>query len=116
LQRFQARPAFLESLARDVFEIRVGAVAFGDRELRERLLYRIEFDLASLGDVPGSIQGIGNLAEQPHHFFARFEIELGDREPHAVRIGHGLAGLDAQENFVRAGVVLAQIVRIVRRD
>ena len=35
---------------------------------------------------------------------------------HAIGIAHGLAGLNAHEDFVRAGVVTAQIVRIVGGD
>ena len=37
-------------------------------------------------------------------------------EAHAVRVRHGLAGLDAQQDFVRARVGLAQVVRIVGGD
>ena len=35
---------------------------------------------------------------------------------HAVGVGHGLARRDAHEDFVRAGVVFAQVVRVVGGD
>ena len=54
-----------------------------------------------------------HLAEQRQHLFARLEVKLRLREAHPVGIRHGLAGLDAQQDFVRASVVLAEIVRIV---
>ncbi len=60
--------------------------------------------------------GVFDFAEQRHHFFARLEVEIGLIQAHAVRVGHGFAGLDAQQDFVRAGVVLAQIVRVVGGD
>ena len=57
-----------------------------------------------------------HFAEQLHHFFARLEIERGLLEAHPVGVRHGLAGLDAQHDFVRARVVLAQVMRIVGGD
>ena len=54
-----------------------------------------------------------DFAEQRHHFFARLDVEGLLLEAHAVQVGHGLAGLNAQQNFVRARVGLAQVVGIV---
>ena len=82
-------------------------------EFRKRLCDLFELDLAALRDVPGAVERVLHFAEQRHHFFARLEIERRLLEAHAVRIGHGLAGLNAQQDFMRARVVLAQIVRIV---
>ena len=53
--RFQARAALFESLARDVFEIGVGGVAFGNVEFGKRLLDLFELDVAALGDFPGAV-------------------------------------------------------------
>ena len=72
--------------------------------------------MAALRDVPGAVERVLDFAEQRHHLVARFDVERGLLEAHPVRVRHGLAGLDAQQDFVRAGVVLAQIMRIVGGD
>ena len=88
----------------------------GNIEARERILDLFELDVAALRDLPGAVDGVFEFAEERHHFVARLEIEIGMIPVHAVGIGHGLAGLDAHQNFVRAGVFAAQIVRVVGGD
>ncbi len=51
-QSFETPTPFFESLARDVFEIRIGGVFSGDVEFRERFFDLFEFDAAALGDLP----------------------------------------------------------------
>ena len=88
----------------------------GNVEAREGLLDLFELDVAALRDLPGAIDGVFQLAEQRHHLVARLQVEIGMVPVHAVRVGHGLARLDAHENFVRAGVVAAEVMRIVGGD
>ena len=116
LQRLQTHAPFLESLARDVFEIAVGGVAGWNVELGKRLLHLFQLHLAALRDLPGAVQRILHLAEHRQHLIARLEIKLRLRETHALRIAHGLAGLDAQQDFVRARVRLAHVMRVVGGD
>ena len=88
----------------------------GIGKLGERLGDLFELELAALRDVPGAVERVLHFAEQRHHLFARLEVERFLLEAHAVQIRHGLAGLNAQQDFVRAGVGLAQVVRIVGGD
>ncbi len=115
-QRLQSGRALLKPLPGYVLEVAVGGVLGGHIELRKRLLDLFETYLAALRDIPGSIERgfhLGHFAEHGDHFIARLEIELRLREPHAIRIAHGFAGLDAQQNFVRPRVAFAHVMRIV---
>ncbi len=114
--RFESRPALLEPLPGDIFEISVGGVLFGHVELGEWLLDLFERDVAALGDLPGAVDRVFELAEQLHHFVARFQIEVRRVPAHPVRVVHHFAGLDAQQDLVRARIVAPQVVRIVGDD
>ena len=103
-------------LAGDVGEVGVDVVLGRHVEFRKRLLDFFQLDFTALGDFPGAIDGVLELTEQLHHFVARFDVEIRMVPVHAGRIAHGLASLDAHQDFVRAGVVAAQIVRIVGGD
>ena len=89
----------------------------GNVELREGLLDLFELDVAALGDLPGAVERVFHLAEQLHHLGARLQVEVR-RGPSFMRagVGHGLAGLDAEQDFVRARVFPAQVVRVVGGD
>ncbi len=116
MEGFEALAAAFEALADDEFEIGVGGVFGGDVEFGERLLDLFELDLAALGDVPGAVQRVFGIGEEGEHFGARFEVELRPVEAHAILVAHGLAGLDAEEDFVGAGVVAAEVVGVVGGD
>ena len=45
--------------------------------------------------------------------FGRLEIKLVGGKLHAVRVAHRLAGLDAEQDFLRVSVVVMQVVAIV---
>ncbi len=87
-----------------------------NREAGEGLGDFFEFELAALGDVVGAVERVLDFAEQRHHLFARLDVEGFLFEAHAVQIRHRLAGLNAQQDFVGAGVGLAQVVGIVGGD
>ena len=72
-QSFETPTPFFESLARDVFEIRIGGVFSGDVEFRERFFDLFEFDAAALGDLPRHLDRLLKLAEQGSHLIARFD-------------------------------------------
>ena len=116
LKRFEAHAPLLETLAGDVFEEAIDGVLGWHAELGKRLLDGRELDVAALRDVPGAVERILHLIEQRHHFFARFDVERRLIEAHPVRVRHRLPGLDAKHDFVGAGVVFAQVVRIVGGD
>ena len=115
-QRLQPRAPLLESLPRDVFEIAVGRVCsggtpnFGNGSCTGRSFI---WQRCAMSQVRSSA-----CSTSPNSAIISsrdLEIERGLLEAHAIRIRHGLAGLDAQHDFVRARVVLAQIMRIVGR-
>ena len=70
------------------------------------MLDLLEFQIAAFGDFHRLIENEGNLSEDAIHLLPRLEIELVGVELHPVRIVDGLAGLDAQQNVVRAAIVL----------
>ncbi len=86
----------------------------GNFKARERILNLLQLHVAALRNVPGAVERVLHFAEQRHHLRARLHIKLRRAETHPVRIRHRLAGLDAEQNFVRAHIVVRQIMRIVR--
>ena len=116
LMGFEAHAPFFEAVAGHVFEVTIDGLAGRNVEFWKRIGDGIELDVAALGDVEGAGKGAGNFAEEPLHFGLRFDVELLRGELHAIRIRHGFAGLDAEHDFVRAGIVLAEVVRIVGGD
>ena len=115
-QGFETGPPLLESMARDVSEVRVDRMLVRHIKFREGLLDLLELHLAALGNIPGPRDGVFQLAEKAHHFVARLDVEVRMVPVHMGRIAHGLSGLDAHEDFVRARVVATQIVRVVGGD
>ncbi len=110
--RYTIREAFSD----DALEIAIDGVALGDLELRERIAHRLDSKIAALGDGYGAREGFGKFTEDLGHFLGGLEKELVGGEAHAVRIRHGLAGLDAHQDFLRASVGLRQVVAIVGGD
>ncbi len=98
--RFENRHARGKSFARDGFKMTVDGLPFGNLEIGKRVLHRIDLDVAALGDGHGALQRVRKLAEHLRHFFRGLEEKLIGVEFHAVRVAHGLAGLDAQKDFV----------------
>ena len=74
---------------------------------------RLDFHVAALRDVHGAAQRIRHFPEHLRHLRRGLEIKLVGRELHAMRVAHGLAGLNAQQDFLRVRVVVMQIVAIV---
>ena len=72
--------------------------------------------MAALRDVPGDVERMLHITEQLHHFGARLHEKLGRRKPHPVRVRHGFARLDAEQDLVRTHVIVTQIVRVVGND
>ena len=56
------------------------------------------------------------LLEGLGHLFGALEVELVVRELHALGITHELAHADAQHEVLRVGILLAQVVQVVRTD
>ena len=115
-QHFQLWQSPGESLADDFFEIGICGVAFRHLKFREGIIDALDLHAAAFGDRHSPRHRVRQFAEDASHFLCRLEIKLVGRELHAIDVAHGLARLNAHQNFLRASIGLLQIVRIVRGD
>ncbi len=83
----------------------------GDPELPER-----EGDLGHLGDPPGVPDRVELIREERGHLVGGLQVELGRVEAHPVRRVEVVAGPDAQQHVVGLGLLLADVVQVVRDD
>ena len=88
-------------------------IAFRDFVLRQVRLVEDEFQVAIVRDAAGIRDGAGELGEGRRDFFSRFDVELIGVELHPVRVAEGLAGLEAEHQFVRMGVFFFEVVAVV---
>src|SRR5690348_12329218 len=72
--------------------------------------------IATSRDVHRAAQSVRNLAKNLGHLRGALEIKLVGREFHAVRVAHGLSGLDAEQDFLGVRVLVMEVVAIVCRD
>ena len=86
-----------------------------NRKRRKWVGNRRDLHVAAAGDIHGAAECLGNLAKHACHLRGCLKIKLIRRELHAPFIAHGLAGLNAQQDFLRVGIVVMQIVAVVRR-
>src|SRR5207245_7790050 len=85
-------------------------------KLRKRIRDSLDLCVAARRDGYRAAQNIGNLAKNPRHLRSALEIELVRRKFHAVRVAHGLAGLNAQQNFLSVRIFVMQVMAIVGGD
>ncbi len=112
-QTLEVRRARGKPFADHFFEKASGGMAFGNLELREWIGDALNFDIAARSNVHGPAQRLGKFAENLRHFHGALEVKLVGRKLHAMRVAHGLAGLNAEQNFLSVGVFVMQIVAIV---
>src|SRR5437588_10279624 len=105
-----------ESLARNRFKIARGGMPFRNFELRERIGNTLDFDVAARSDVHSAAQAFGKLAENLRHLHSAFEVKLVGSEFHAIRVAHGLAGLDAEQHVLGVSVFVMKVMTIVGGD
>ena len=74
---------------------------------------KIKIKVTLFGNFGGILAGFRHHGEQLVHFVCRFDIELVGLELHFIRILNGLAGLDAEQDALHFGILLAQIVGVV---
>src|SRR5262249_35652205 len=113
-QRVEIGEAVLETIANNFRKIGVDRKSRWNDELRKWIFDLLQLQAAPLCDLHCLIEHLRNFAEHTVHLFTCFEIELIGVELHAIRIVHCLAGLDAQQNIVRAAIVLTHVVTVVR--
>ena len=100
----EQRDALEETFANNFFEITVQGVAFRDAEFGEGIGDPLDPQVAAAGDLHGARESLRKIRKHGGHLFGSLEIKLVGGEPHAVLVAHGLAGLDAQQNFLSASV------------
>src|SRR6195256_6048694 len=88
-------------------------MSFWDFELRERIRDALYFHVAARSNLHCAAQRFGKLAEHLRHLYGRLEVKLVGLEFHAIRVAHGLAGLDAEQHFLSVSVVVMEVMTIV---
>ena len=91
-------------------------VAVGQVEAREVDAGEVEVQLDLLGDDQGVREDFGHAREGPSHFGPGPQVELLCAQTHAVGLVDRRPGLDAQEDVVRAGIRLRDVMGVVGRD
>ena len=83
---------------------------------REMKLAELEFEINPLGDLHRVAHRTVIGGKRLCHLGRRLDVEFVGIETPARLVGHRLAGLDAEQDFVGAGVFAMQIMAIVGRD
>ena len=76
----------------------------------------VKFNLymTPLSDLMGIFDGLSGVGEQFRHLFCRFKVILSSLIAHTILICHLFAGLDAQQDIMRLGICVVNIMHIVR--
>ena len=88
----------------------------GELEARQVVVAEFKVIVALVRDLGGDIGRFGMLREERAHLLLALEVEFLRLKAHAVRLVHGLAGLDAQQHVLRIGVGLLNVMGIVGDD
>ena len=88
-------------------------VAVRNREVRDPQLAERQREVGHLGDPPGVRDRLGMVREEGRHLGRRLDVELGGLEPHPVGRVEVVAGADAEQDVVRLGLVLADVMEVV---
>src|SRR5438094_895723 len=78
-------------------------------------MYRVFKDSpAALGDSEGAREHVRLVFEDAVHLVVTLDIEAGTLELHPARLCNALAGLNTDHHILRASIVLAQLMTVVR--
>ena len=108
--------AFLHAVIRELYQILLLFVAFGNFKCREMKYVKLYLGIASVSDFQCDIQCAREVLEDSFHLFARLHVELMCAVAHAVRVAHYRLSLKAKEDFVGDCMFLPQVMDIVRGD
>ena len=92
------------------------ALAGRDREGRHQVRPVDELDVAALGDQQRVVARLGQLGPHRAHLRGGLHVEVAGIEAEALRVVHGRARADAQQDVVGVGGVGVHVVQVVRRD
>ena len=116
VRRGRGAVALARALHRELAQVRVLVVAFGDRERRQDRLAELDLDVGALRDQQRVVARVGELAEQVAHLGRRLDVEVVAVELEALGIRLERAGLHAEERVVGLGVFLVRVVAVVRGE
>ena len=102
-----------EAAACHLLEVLVGRAALGDGEVGKRRAVPFEQQVAPSRDRRGVLDRLGEVFEQALHLLARLEVVLLG-VAHPIGVLHRLAGLDAEQHFVRGVIVAPEEMAVVR--
>ena len=103
-----------KTVARDALEIAVKRVTGRNFEMRKGAADFLHPHVAPFRDGKRAGQNVGRVLKEASHFLVALHEELIALELHAIGFLDGLAGLDANHHILGMGIVLAQIVAVVR--
>ena len=104
-----------KAVAGDLFHVGVERVAVRHVVFRQDVAAEFEGELALFRDFQRIRQRVGMLGKDCGHFRRRFDVKLARIVSHALRVVHEFARADAEQDVMRRGVGLIQIMAIVRR-
>ena len=87
-----------------------------DREVRDTQLSQRQRQVRHLGDAPAVTDGLELVREPRRHLGRGLDVELLTLEAHPVGGVEVVAGPHAEEDVVRLGLVLANVVQVVGHD
>ena len=108
--------ALLRAFDRQLAQVRVLVVPFGDGERREDRVPELELDRGPLGDEQRVVACFRRLAEQMAHLLRALDVELVAVELEPVRVALQRAGLHTQQRVVGLRVFLLRVVAVVGRE
>ena len=76
----------------------------------------VDVDVDAIGDAHRVGHGLGVRAEEAGHLVGALDVEIVGVELHPLLVAEGLAGADAEEDFVGEGVGLVEVMGVVRAD
>ena len=108
--------AAVHPLLRHIFKILKVILISGHFKMRELCFAELKLDIAPLGYLGGSLDGVGIVRKEREHLLLAFQIELLRLELHARILAKGMVRLDADEHLLHLGILFGDIVDIVRSD
>ena len=95
---------------------RLLGLPLGDREPGHQVAALGELDVAPLGHQQRVVAGLGVLGPERAHLLGGLQVEVAGVELEAVRVGHGLAGLHAQQDLMGLRIRGVGVVQVVGRE
>ena len=105
--------SFFKAVTGGLVEHRIKRFTFRHREVGEIIGAELKLEMTARGNLRRGPDGVRGMGKGLFHLVRGFEVELvgGKTEPGAVV--NSFAGLDAQKDFMRMGLVPVQIMAVV---